>query len=187
MNAFYDKDILTSLNGKRIVIDTNILAICSTDNNLITTFDHLFANCYLMLDPIVKLEFLKGAQTESLFQKKKNFLEFRGFYEMPDHQQIYKEVQENALNIARIYSHHKHPEIKLGDILIISRLMIYPNYYLLTLDKDDFTTMLFNRIGIISFEHRTLNKPSESLELNHACIIKFDSVKYNSCLKKINK
>lgn len=185
MAAFYDKHILDSYSKRRIIIDTNILAICSTDSDFLKEFKEVFKNNYLLVDPIVRLEFMRGAHTERLFKSKKEFLEFNGFYEMPDHQEIYKNVYKNSFDIARIYASHNKPDLKLGDIFIISRLILYPNCLFLTKDANDFTTMLFDRIGVFSVEHKTIKNPSENLIIEHLCLLKFNSSKYKSCLYKL--
>jgi len=185
MAAFYDRNILPIYTGKRIVIDTNVIAICSTDSDFLRDFKHIFSDFPLLLDPIVKLEFLRGSQTEKLFNGKKEFLEINGFYEMPDHQEIYKRVYKNSIDVARIYSSHNKPDLKLGDLFIISRLILYPDYLFLTKDISDFTTMLFNRIGIFSIEHKTIKNPSESLIVEHLCLLQFNFEKYQSCLKRL--
>lgn len=184
MTAFYDPSFTKSIEHRKLVVDTNILAICSTDLLFLKSFKAIFEKNYLLLDPVVRLEFLKGTQTASLFKKKEQFLEFNAFYNMPDHQELFTKVNTNALNIARIYAHHK-TEIKLGDTLIISRLMLYPDYLLVTEDKNDYATMLFNRLGVISLEHETLNHPIEKLALQHMSVLQFDFDKYQSCLTKL--
>lgn len=170
-----------------MVLDNNILGVCSTDVDFLTEFKRIFKNCNQLLDPIVKFEFLKGTQTNTLFKKKENFLEFNEFYNMPDHQDIYKRVYSNALDIARIYSHHEKPNIKTGDVLIMARLVLYPDYYFLTLDKNDFTSLLFDRVGVVTIEHNTPNNKTDTFELVHVCILKFNSQKFILCKEKLKK
>ena len=78
--AFYDSTIIRDLAEKYLVIDTN-----------------------------VRLEFLRGAFTTSLYKEKNDFLMFNEFYSMPDHAEIYEKVIDNSIHIAHIYAHKGYP------------------------------------------------------------------------------
>jgi len=187
MKSFFDSSFIKLIKKSNLVIDTNILAACSTDPEFFKTFKFIFKENIILIDPIVKFEFLKGTQTDSLFNKKSEFLKFNEFYDMTDHFDIYRKVYENAINIARIYSHHGKTDIKTGDVFIISRLMLYPNYFFITLDKSDFTSLLFDRASVVSIEHNSPNNKSDSIILEHICVLKFNDDKYNLCKAKLCK
>src|SRR5262249_53720862 len=103
-----------------------------------------------------------------------------------DHADIYKKVYMNAFDIAKIYAFNGNPNIPLGDLFIVSRLMAYDkNYLFATLDKSDFSTVLFDRIGIISIERQSLNKDRPRDVVDHISILKFNQVKYKTLLSKL--
>lgn len=182
MNVFYNTDKINSITDKYIVIDTNLLFSCSSSENYFDSFIKVFNKNIFLIDPVVRLEFLRAAYIEKTYNDKSEFLKYEKFMPMTDHQDIYLKVQENAFNIARIYSHQGKPQVPLGDILITARLSFYnDNRLLLTLDKEDYSGLLFDRIDILTFEKIT-NK-DEILEV--AQLLKFNQTKYNQALSKL--
>lgn len=184
MKVYYESSKLTPHKEKYLVPDTNILSSCSLSGDYFTEFLKMFSENSILIDPIIKLEFLRGAYQENTYKEKKTFLEYENFFDMVDHQEIYKNVYSTAFNIARIYSHHGKPEVPLGDILITARLAVYKDGRLfLTADKTDFSTLLFDRVDIITFEKIT--SKSEILEVTQ--LLTFNIEKYKTCLKSLPK
>ena len=186
MAVFFNPSDINKLKKFRIVIDTNILAICSADEIFLQNFLDTFSRNIRLIDPIIKLEFLRGAKTDSLFEKKKKFLEFNGFYDMPDHYAIYNKVKEHVFDIARIYAHHNIPDIHLGDLLITARLMYYCEANIFaTLDQQDFKTLLFDRWAVVSIESSPVKSDKKSTSLEHVVLLQFNEKKFKECLKKL--
>ena len=181
MNVHYDPQVIEEIKERYLVIDTNVLSSCSSDKDFFKSFLDIFKNNYILIDPIVKLEFLRGAFREETYKEKSKFLEFEKFNMMVDHQEIYKNIYEKAFDIARIYSHNGNSGIPLGDIFIIARLAtLNENYLFLTLDKSDFSTLLFDRLAVLSFERKIRVEVLEHLQ-----ILKFNNSKYKECFKKL--
>jgi hypothetical protein len=98
-----------------------------------------------------------------------------------DHQEIYKTVYDTAFKVGHILAHKGNTSVPLGDLLIVSRLLTYPNAFFLTLDKDDFSTVIFDRIHIVSIEKKVKNKSI----LEHIQVIEFNRQKFQSCMKEL--
>lgn len=182
MNIYCDSIKLSKQKDKYIVIDTNILSAIASDRDYYKTFFELFKNNPIFIDPIVKLEFLRGAYIEKTYKEKSNLLKLDKFYPMVDHQDIYKKVYDTAFNIARIYSHKGKPAVPLGDILITARLEVTRSSLILTEDINDFPTVLFDRLCMITFE-RTNKEGMEYLE--HVQLLQFNQKKYDTCLANL--
>lgn len=184
MTTHFDSSTIDAIKGKYIIIDTNILSDSSSSLEFYQTLYKIFSNNPFLIDPIVKLEFLRGAYITKTYKEKSAFLNIEIFSPMTDHQDIYKKVYDSAFNIARIYSHHKKPSIPLGDILITARQEIQStkNCYFLTEDKEDFTTLLFDRITILNFEKE--NKDGQDY-LQHIQLLKFNHQKFKDCLDSL--
>lgn len=181
MKVYYNPQAIGEIKGTYLVFDTNILGSYSSDVDFFKTFNDIFKDNIILIDPIVKLEFLRGAFREQTYKEKSKFLEYEKFSIMIDHQEIYRKAYENAFNIARIYSHNGKSNIPLGDILIISRLASYKeNCLFITLDKNDFSTLLFDRIAILTFERKV---KTEILE--HIQLLRFNQSKYNKHLSSL--
>jgi len=183
MIIHYNPKIICDIASKYIVIDNNVLADSASDPEFYTTLYGIFKKNPILIDPIVKLEFLRGAYLEKTYKEKNDFLRIEIFHPMIDHQDIYKKVYNSAFNIARIYSHHKKPSVPLGDILITARQEVQGDDTLfLTEDEEDFTTLLFDRITVLSFER--INK-DDIEHLQHLQLLKFNHEKYKKCYKSL--
>ncbi len=184
MNTHFDPKIIESIKGKYIILDNNVLSDSASDPEFYETLYKILENNHLFIDPIVKLEFLRGAYLEKTYKEKNNFLKIEIFTPMIDHNDIYKKVYDSAFDIARIYSHHKRPNVPLGDIFITARQQIqtHQEYFFLTEDIEDFTTLLFDRVAILSFErkHKDGNE-----HLQHLQLLKFNHKKFQDCLASL--
>lgn len=185
MGVFFDPSAIDTVRKKNIILDTNILTSLQTSPQYFQDFFLVFNNFTLLIDPIIKLEFVRGAFSESDYKRKTEFLNYEAFSIMADHQDIYRKVYEESFNIARIYSHNGKPNIPLGDVLIISRLMQYgDNVVILTEDQQDFTTLLFDRLAVVSIEKRTKDS---TLSLDHLVALSFSQKKFEDCSSKLPK
>ena len=187
MPAYFDPSLIDQLTGY-LIIDTNVLHSCFTDPKFFVDFMVITKNTQLLIDPIVRLEFMRGAYQENLYAEKRAFLEYDKFYIMTDHYQMYKDLYDRALSISRIYSHHGKPDLKLGDLFIIARMAIYKSRVILaTMDKDDFGTLLFNRIGIATFTREKKDKhvQKDIIEVNQ--FLRFDQKQCDECFGRLPK
>ncbi len=183
MNIHYDPKEIEKVKNQYIVVDTNVLSACSSSVEYYETFFKIFRNNPVWIDPIVKLEFLRGAYQEKTYKEKANFFKIERFSPMVDHQDIYKNVYEGAFNIARIYSHHGKINVPLADILITARLEVGKSFLFLTEDVEDFPTLLFNRLCVITFERKRKKDNSEYLE--HLQLLRLNQEKYEKCFTNL--
>ncbi len=183
MSAYYNPQLTALIKDKQLVLDTNVLISCFTNEEYFKTFLNVFENNPFLIDSIVKLEFMRNDYLSDDMKKKNIFLNFDRFYVITEHQDIFKKTIENSYDISRIYSHKGNPRIPLGDILIISRLKQFADRQLfLTLDKSDFSTILFDRIGVVSIERNSRNNHNL---LEHIVILQFNSKKYTQCINQL--
>ncbi len=188
INAYYNPQNILDLKNKPLTIDTNIISLLFSDKLFFQQFCSIFKNNDLLIDPIIKLEFLRGVFIESIFKQKNIFLQFEKFCPLPDHQEIYVKVNEYAFKIARIYSHNKQYDVPLGDIFIMARLAVN-NHLFITHDEKHFDNLLFDRITVITIERNYYsNKFSRNVDvLEHFQIVAFNHHKLNSCLERFPK
>lgn len=188
MVAFYNPSDIKTIGKSYIVPDTNILALCSSDEQFLGSFTEVFQDNIKMLDPTVKLEFLKGAQTDSLYQKNRQFLQYQELYEMADHFDIYNKMKLDVENISRVYAHHGATKVPLGDVLITARIKYHAaDHMLVTLDQQDFTALLFDRIAVVSIESKDIKDRMAQSVLHHVLVLRFNLDKYDACLKKLKQ
>lgn len=182
MSVFYNLQEISDISKCYLILDNNILASCFSNLTYLDSFVDLFKPNPKLIDPIVRLEFLRGAYAQETYLEKKKFLSFNEFYPMADHQQIYIKVIENSIKIAHILTHKGHPDIEIADILITSRLMEYPDYLLLTINYLDFPSFIFDRISIVSIEK--INKKKEII-VENIHLLKFNREKFESCFSEL--
>lgn len=92
MPAYFDANKIEKISGLHLIIDTNVLSSCSSDVEYLYTFITLFKENYILIDPIVRLEFLRTAYTEELYIKKASFLQYNHFNVLTDHQEIFRKT-----------------------------------------------------------------------------------------------
>jgi len=178
MKLYYDPASKFSIKGY-ISLDTNVLAFCARDPQFFQEFITITENTDIVIDPIVRLEFLRGAYQEHTYNEKKQFIEYERFHIMEDHYLTYQQIYEKALFIGRILSHYGKPEMKLGDILILSRLASYQQKILFATFDKDFSCNLMDRSAVITVEIVTKQGMFSELEtmqvlsFNHEEFLKF--------------
>lgn len=179
IHAYFDRDFIQSIGGKYLVLDTNVLTSLVSSPEYFSTFLKIFESNPFLLDPIVQLEFLRTTYLKDVYTDKLKFLRLEKFNLMPNHQEIHTKILLNAKYIGQIQSKNGHLKTPLGDILIMARLMdCSENHLFMTIDRGDFTTLLFDRLGIVSIE-RFANKKEGVLE--HISILSFNKKKYEEC------
>lgn len=179
MSAFYNPHLIDELSGY-LVPDTSVLASCISDPGFFKEFITITKNTTLLIDPIVKLEFRRGEYQEHLLKEKQRFLEFEGFVPMMDHHKIHIETADRALDVSRVYCHHGKSNMPLGDLLIIARMSIYSCPIIFaTIDKRDFTPLLFDRIGIATFVREVSDKQGKRDVIEVVQFLRFNNKRFN--------
>lgn len=181
MAVFCDKKKLLKLKEKRIIVDTNILASCFSNEQYLLDFRNTFKDCKLFIDPIVKLEFLRGTFKSKLYEEKLKFLELDIFWPLVDNYEIYKNVYSNSFDVAKAYCYKGKKNLPLGDLFIIARLMEFKGCYLITLDND-FNSIVFDRYTVVSIEKK--NTYGEIAD--HISILLFNKDRYLGYLAKLS-
>lgn len=186
MAAFYNVDLKEKIQDEALVLDTNLLSSLFLDRKCLEDFMTIFPKNPLLLDPIVKLEFLRGAFRADTYKEQNDFLEYVRLGNMADNQDIQIKIYDYTFNIARICSHRENPNMPLADILIIGRLAVYEQtVFFITRDYDDFNTILFDRLGIVSLERKLKSKLGPREIVENFQILKFNHNKYKKCLETL--
>lgn len=187
MSAFYNPEDIKKISECGLVLDTNLLTSLSSDEEYFQEFIKIFKGNIKLIDPIVRIEFLRDA-SGGVLKNKMVLLEYKNFSKVTDHQEIYKKSLEEVTKISRIYAYHGNPNIPLGDLLIVSRLSLLEDHFLFaTLDKSDFSTILFDRIAITSIERKIKpkdGKPPRDI-IDHIALLRFNKEKYANCCAKL--
>jgi predicted nucleic acid-binding protein len=182
MQPYFDSTLVNKLDSN-LVLDTSVLSFCMSDPAHFKFIVDLTCKSELLIDPVAKLEFLRGAYQEHVLKERLVFLAFERFKNMQDHYKVHHDTADRALLVSRVYTHNGKSDIPLGDLLIISRLSLYRETMMLaTFDKNDFNSILFDRIGIVTIERYTKDKKDTFSILQ---LLKFNQKKFSDCCDKL--
>lgn len=181
MNIYYDHNISPPNGADWLFLDTNILSKLYYCQELVNPFRNIFSPFSIIIDSYIKFEFTRNEFWQENFDNKTKFL--NTIPAVAEIQELDSEtsVLENASLLSKIYTYKlgkKGGSIPVVDLLLMARVMNYDHSLLLTADKQDFTTIVFDRINIFTFEDRDDH-------LTHIQLLKFNQDKFKQLQDKI--
>lgn len=184
MKLFTSKDSSKSLDGLYILIDNDFLNEIFRDEEILEEFLRTFEKNYFLIDPLTEFEFLRDIYEPKQRKVKKAFIAKSLFLPVPNRQEIFLKLWENAMLLSTIYSHkghNKNTKISLVDLFLGARCMLNAGSTLIiTGNKKDFPNSIYDVISIINIEQNDGSiKPYSLLE--------FDKSKFDKCYKEMQK
>lgn len=177
MNKYHlNRQELQQFSSSYIIFDTHVFSTMVEDADFCDELQQLFPKGTFIIDPIVRLELLRGAYTKEHYSKKINILQYERFHDIVEHQEMFIKSNYFAYRIGLILAHEGYPSVPLGDLFIMARLAAFPKMYLFTKDKD-FSSILFDHSLVISVERKS--------RMEHYSLLKFNQVKFDSCIKTV--
>lgn len=173
---------LSAINGKYIFLDNDFLGALFEDEDFSENILKYFSKSHLTIDPLTEFEFLRDVWLPERRNVKEDFVSNEIFFPQSTQHQLMEKVQNNALILSKIYSYEQSKRKGGGkagwstiDLFLAGRVM---NYYsssvLITGNKKDFSTSVFDLIGVIN---------KEELDGGIRCfsILIFNMEKFNKC------
>lgn len=143
------------LKGQYIFFDSDFLGVIFSDPELLKESITLIDG-FRVIDGFTRLEFLRDVWLPEIREKKEEFLNSDIFCPIMEHQELFKQIKENALELSRLYAHEnnsgKKGSVSTVDLLLAGTLMFYPNSILVTGNKKDFPSCIFDTKGVFNFE-----------------------------------
>ena len=165
MNKYHlNRQELQQFSSSYIIFDTHVFSTMVEDADFCDELQQLFPKGTFIIDPIVRLELLRGAYTKEHYSKKINILQYERFHDIVEHQEMFIKSNYFAYRIGLILAHEGYPSVPLGDLFIMARLAAFPKMYLFTKDKD-FSSILFDHALVISVERKS--------RMEHYSLLKF--------------
>lgn len=93
------------LSGKYLFLDNDFLGAIFADEELLKSSLTLI-NGYRVIDGFTRLEFLRDVWLPEIREKKEQFLGSDIFFPVAEHQELFKQTRENALELSRLYAHN---------------------------------------------------------------------------------
>ncbi len=179
---FYDKDKQKRLLSSWIFLDTGILSDFSENEICNHALLELFPTQFFIVDPLVRLEFLRNTFELSYILKKESLLSNEPFLDCPNDQHIFQQVLHNALVISRIITQQfkkRRYSPSVVDLTLMGRAMLYPNSCIVTTDLGDYPSEFFIKKNIITIESDGADK------LIHWQITQFDPTLFEQCYTRL--
>lgn len=178
MNGIITEDsIFSKLAGKNVVLDTCCLVHGSKLPNLIGKFfkDIKQHDGSFFTIPIVNLEFLRGVESITDYEKRHRFLiEITDGLTFPIEKKL-DDIPEFPIVMRNIQS-----KVDLADYLLVACLVSHPEVFLLTENHHHMPMAILDRVSIISFDNDKDIKTLGLYQLNQS---KYDKVAKNILAK----
>src|SRR6266404_7284209 len=105
MKLFTNKDATDSSAGLYILIDNDFLSEIFWDEDVLKEFINTFEKNYFLIDPLTEFEFLRDVYEPKQRKLKKAFIAKSLFFPVPNRQEIFLKLWDNAMLLSTIYSH----------------------------------------------------------------------------------
>jgi hypothetical protein len=182
MKVYFSHSISESIKHKYLYLDNDFLSELFKDEIVLTETLHILDGSVFLIDPLTALEFLRDIYMPQQYNKKKKFISNEIFSPATNHQEIYKNLQENALLLSRIYAHQNHKNRSgVVDLFLAARLMYYQSPLLITGNKKDFPSCVFDTIGVLNIEQ------SGDGVMKPFCLIQFNRTNFEACYSALQK
>ena len=152
---FFDRDKQKSLQSSWVFLDTGILIDSCNHEICYQTLLELFPDQSFVIDPFVRLEFLRNTFEPKFVQKKESMIAEEPFVSATSHTQVFEQVLNNALALSRTITQkfkRGHYDPSAIDLIVMGRAMLYRSSYIVTSDFGDFPSQIFPKKNIISME-----------------------------------
>lgn len=184
---FVSNNDFSVLDGRYIFIDTDFLSFLFEDENNLEESLRFFPKVYLSIDSLIQFEFLREVFLPSTRDLKVKFISTKEvFYPAISHHEIFDKVKENALLLSKIYAHqlnrsNRNSSWSTIDLLLAGRAMYYwKSSAIITGNKKDFPSVVFDTIGVISYE-------TNDNQIKTFSILIFNKEKFEQCSKSLLK
>lgn len=169
------------IKDKYLFFDSDFLSELYESEEVFTSVLKLLNANPLLIDPLVRFEFLRSVFLPKQFNLKRKFIMQEIFIDPASHQEIFTKLQENALLLSQIYAHHGSGKgASFIDLLLGARIMFqYSVSLLITGNKKDYSSTIFDVEGIINIE-------KNDGDIKSYCILSFNNGRFQSRLKQLN-
>lgn len=165
------------------MLDSNLIIYSAKNLDCFKVFydDLNRYNVVSAIDEIIKLEFLRSANSKTSLKKKEDFLNTLLGGKKMESLSVTKETFINARRISNLYHSMKLQKyISITDCLIAAQLKLYEkNLFLATANNKHFPLKLFDRINIYCIELKE--------EIIPVGIYRFSGDKYNKLVESFSK
>lgn len=169
---------------KIILLDNYFLSELYKSRVLLEDIVKLNPSKKFYLHPFTEFEFLRNVFLPKDRILKEAFIgsDFFGHIKSDNHLKIFQKIFDNSLLLSKIYAHNNHAlSSSFVDLILASMLMYFKNItVLITGNKKDFPSCLFDVLSVLNFETNEGNIRSIS-------IVAFNQSKFDKCYADLQK
>lgn len=175
MEIFPSDKLPGAISGKQVFIDNDYLSLMFQNEDVFKQTIKLFSNSTILIDPYTEFEFLRDIYVPTDRILREQFLSYGIFVPALKHQEIYAKIHKNALILSKLYAHQNSKTKPSSiDLFLAGRLMYHKsNIYLLTGNKKDFPSCIFDAVAVISAEKDQLSG------MRSYSLVEFNEEKFN--------
>lgn len=185
LNILESEGFKKSLKSKNYVfIDNDALGFMFSDFEIAKYLQELFSNNDILLDPLIKIEFLRDIYDPKQMEKRFKFLKPEIFYDVILTKDNFNHSIETSLELSKIFANkNSGGGSRPGtiDLFFMSRFIKYSdNAHLFTGNSRHFPQEVFDTKGILT--HVCADSSNRTFSL-----LEFSKKKYQNCLQDLNK
>lgn len=180
MRLVVTEGLITELiAGKYLYLDTDFLSKILDDSEALRCFVTLSKQAYIVIEPNIKFEFLRSVFLPEKRLALKKFIENDElFLPATDHHIIFEQQRANALTLSYIYAQDGSKNASLVDLFLASRALIEnPRALIVTGNRKDFPSTIFDAIGFLNYEER-------DGQIRAFAVLEFKKEKYNVAIER---
>jgi hypothetical protein len=181
MKLHTNKSSIVATAGFYLLLDNDFLSEVFWDEEVLNEFLNIFESNYFLIDPLTKFEFLRDIFEPKQRKLKEAFISHEIFLPVPNRQEIFMKLWENAMLLSILYSHNGSASKSMVDLFLGARCMLNAGSILVvTGNKKDFPSSIFDICAVINIEQNNgVIKPY--------CVLRFNKEKFENCQAKIKK
>ncbi len=176
-------ELAKEIKGKYIFLDNDALSLVIKDKNTFSEFNQLMRDGWPILDPYTVFELRRDLYDVKKRRNIEDILDIDYFSLAENTQESFIKIQDNALLLSRIYAQQISGKKSWSsiDLLLAGRIMYNNgNAVLITGNKKDFPSCVFDTVGVINLEDET---NGNMLALS---VIEFNKKKFDVGFTKYN-
>lgn len=183
MQFIISSEFKEKLSGKWIFLDNDFLSALFKEKELFQQAIKLLTYGNLIIDSLTAFEFLRDIYVPQERILREQFISKSIFIPAINQWQVLSKIQENALLLSKIYSHNGISKKKssLVDLFLAARLMLNTNSLLITGNKKDFPSCIFDTLGVLNYEQ------TGDGSIRAFSLIEFNRKKFDECYSKLEK
>ncbi len=160
MHPLLSENFKSKIKGQNVFLDNDFLSLVFKDETIFEEIFKILSETTIVIEAHTKFEFLRDIYIPADRVAHENFINQDLFHHIPPHQDVLKQVWGNAQTLSCIYGYKgKAKGVSFVDFMLAGRMMLHKNIFLLSGNKKDFPSCIFDSEGTACFEDQKNMEP----------------------------